>query len=212
MASIIASKVYLLVGEELLCSAILTLGKPRDFTCTMRKLEVVALLCCLIAYVYCDAFLEIYAKSVSNGKVTNLGTIKYSPELPEADFLKNNLSLVHDDYCITTADTPCFAYYPLSTTGLLNKQFVLYLNNNASIHHISLLPSSTSEPRPLIVALEKSPSPIRELPKSEKKEPIKEKEEKEEKEEPKSFLQKYWPYIVGALLLLPMLIGEEPSK
>lgn len=175
----------------------------------MHKLEIAALLCWLIAYVYCDSSLEVYARSISNNKVTNLGTIKYFKESQEADFLKNNVSLIQDDYCIATPDNSCFAYYPLSTTGLLDKKIVLYLDNNSSIHHISLLPTSTNEPKPVIVPLEKGPFPIRGLPKIDKKEPTK---EKEEKEEPKSFLQKYWLYIVGALLLLPMLIGEEPGK
>lgn len=179
--------------------------------------------------------IEVYARHLSPAADSfTLGALSYDSDSHTASFTPQQLSIPNGDYCIGTSENDCFSLASLDDGVSLfkNKQFSIQLGAAGEVLHISLINSklkdvlvkpATSHPVPNLNpahAQKQAKAPQRKvvtkIVEDENGNQIEEQVEVEEiEEDTRSFVQKYWMYIITALfLVLALFSGEEeaPAK
>lgn len=176
--------------------------------------------------------IEIYARHLSSPNSVPIGALNYNREDKSATFTPQEVSFEPGAYCISTSDSDCLTLTKIeeSSTILENKQFAIQLDAAGEVLHITLTNSNlkgvlvrpaTSGPVPNLDPVSaqkqvKAPQKkvITKIVEDENGNQIEEQVEvDEEVEDTRSFVQKYWMYIItGLFLLLALFSGEEEAE
>lgn len=193
----------------------------------------------LIAHVSAREY-QIFATSLQSSKAIPIGSISYEKSAKLGFFTPEDSVIEGGEYCIGTKDLvnhECFSYIEVSDgAGLLSgKSLELQLNSDEEVEQIALvekgqqqiiISSAAKQPipnlNPVHATKQANQGPAKVTKKVTVKETVVDEEgneveverEKvvEEEEDTRSFIQKYWMYIVPAVLLLASSMTPEEDK
>lgn len=146
----------------------------------------------------------------SDTSTIELGYIEFDKATSTAIYLETNK--IDGKVCLSANITnhDCFA----TTDSLNGKQFLVTLKDGA-IDYLSLIQSKGNHQKVRVEEIKNAPQPIltpNNIDNKNKKTARPQADAETEPEVEKSFIQKYWTYIVPALIIFLVMLGDGDNK
>lgn len=183
---------------------------------------------------------QIFATSLQSSIAIPIGSVAYDKGLKQGFFTSEDSVIEDGDYCVGTKDLlnhECFAYTEVGdgATILSGKSLELQLNSDEEVEQIALvekgqrqiiISTAAKQPipnlNPVHATKQANQGPSKVTKKVTVKETVVDEEGNEveverervveEEEDTRSFIQKYWMYIVPAVLLVASSMTPEEDK